>query len=102
MRLERLRIARAPEEIRESTDKFLSHHQLPDDMDILIKVLQHPSERVLRNALGQISSLIIQGRAGNNLLLADRLAAIAAREVEPATKLYVNGVQDQLASLRRD
>ena len=36
-------------------------------MEILLKVLQHPSERVLRDAMGQISSLIIQGRAVGKL-----------------------------------
>ncbi len=36
MRLERLRIVLEPEQIREATDAFLAHHQLPDDADVLL------------------------------------------------------------------
>jgi hypothetical protein len=101
LRLERLRIAREPEEIKEAADAFLQHHQLPDDMDILLKVLQHPSERVLREAMGQISSLIIQGRVGNTIILADRLSEIGSRELEPATQSYIDGLRTQLAALKK-
>jgi len=101
LRLERLRIAREPEEIKEAADAFLQHHQLPDDMDVLLKVLQHPSERVLREAMGQISSLIIQGRVGNTIILADRLSEIGSRELEPATRSYIDGLRNQLAALKK-
>lgn len=101
LRLERLRIAREPEEIKEAADAFLTHHQLPDDMEILLKVLQHPSERVLRDAMGQISSLIIQGRAGNTVILTDRLGEIANRDVEAATRSYIDGLRNQLATLKK-
>jgi hypothetical protein len=62
LRLERLRIARNNDELRDATDTFLQHHQLPDDPDILTKVMQHPSEKVVREAMGQISALLMQGR----------------------------------------
>ena len=101
MRLERLRIAREVEEIREAADGFLQHHQLPDDVDILYKVLQHPSEKVVREALGQISSLISQGRINGGMILEDRLNGLSERELEAATRSYVEGVQSQLARLKR-
>lgn len=101
MRLERLRIAREVEEIREATDGFLQYHQLPDDVDILYKVLQHPSEKVVREALGQISSLISQGRINGSLVLEDRLNSLSERVTEGATRSYVEGVRSQLASLKR-
>lgn len=100
LRLERLRIAREPAEIEEAANTFLRHHQLPDDMEILLKVLQHSSERVLRDAMGQISSLIIQGRAGNTIILTDRLSDIGSRALEPATQSYIDGLKSQLAALR--
>lgn len=99
LRLERLRIARELDEIKEAADVFLNHHQLPDDMEILLKVLQHPSERVLRDAMGQISSLIIQGRAGSTIILTDRLSDIGGRALEPATQSYIEGLKSQLAML---
>jgi hypothetical protein len=101
MRLERLRIAREVEEIREAADGFLQHHQLPDDVDILYKVLQHPSEKVVREALGQISSLISQGRINGGMILEDRLNGLSDRGLEAATRSYVEGVRSQLARLKR-
>ncbi len=101
MRLERLRIAREVDEIREATDQFLQHHQLPDDVDILYKVLQHPSEKVVREALGQVSSLISQGRINGSMILEDRLNSLSEREIDAATRSYVEGVRSQLARLKR-
>ena len=101
MRLERLRIAREVEEIREAADGFLQHHQLPDDVDILYKVLQHPAEKVVREALGQISSLISQGRINGSMILEDRLNGLSDRVTEEATRSYVEGVRSQLARLKR-
>lgn len=99
MRLERLRIARDVEEIEQATDAFLKHHQLPDDADILLKVLKHPSERVLRDALGQISSLLMQGRLGGTVLLLDRLNELGTRVVEDATRSFIEGVRSQVATI---
>ena len=101
MRLERLRMAREVEEIREAADNFLQCHQLPDDVDILYKVLQHPSEKVVREALGQISSLLSQGRISGGMLLEDRLNTLAERATEEATRSYIEGVRGQLARLKR-
>ena len=99
MRLERLRIAREVEEIKEAADAFLAHHQLPDDLDVLYKVLQHPSEKVLREAMGQISSLLIQGRVNSTVILADRLNELSTRVSENATQSYIEGLRNQIATL---
>jgi hypothetical protein len=101
MRLERLRIAREVDEIKEAADAFLAHHQLPDDLDVLYKVLQHPAEKVLREAMGQISSLLIQGRVNSTMILADRLNDLSARVSEDATKSYIEGLRTQLATLAK-
>ncbi len=100
LRLERLRIAREVEEIREATDSFLQFHQLPDDVDILYKVLQHPSEKVVREALGQISSLISQGRIRSSMILDDRLNSLDERTLEDSTRSYIEGVRGQLARVK--
>ncbi|MEO1172416.1 MAG: hypothetical protein AAFX94_10240 [Myxococcota bacterium] len=96
LKLERLRIAGGPEEIREAADAFMAQHQLPDEPDILIKLLRHPEERVVRESLGQLSSLITQGRLGNATLLLDRLKDLEKTATEDATRAYVEGVRDQL------
>lgn len=99
--MERLRIAREPEEIETAADAFLQHHQLPDDLDVLLKVLQHSSEKVLREAMGQISSLLIQGRVGSTIILEDRLNELSGRVQEDATRSYVDGLRSQLASIKQ-
>ena len=93
-------MAREPDEIREAADAFLEHHQLPDDAEVLYKVLLHPSEKVVREALGQLSSLLMQGRLVPSILLEDRLDALAARATEEATRSYVEGVRAQVRKVR--
>ena len=99
VRLETLRNAREPEEIERAADAFLKHHQCPDDMEILLKFLQHSSEKVQREALREISALVIQKRIGNTFLLTDRLSELATRELEPTTRSCVDGLRKQLATL---
>jgi hypothetical protein len=101
LRLERLRASRSPEEIREAADAFLAHHQLPDDSDILFKLLQHPSEKVVREALGQLSSLLMQGRIAGTLLLLEHLNTLEARVQEPATRSFIDGIRAQIAKLKQ-
>ena len=100
MRVERIRISRSPEEIEEATNHFLAHHQLPDDPDILMKVLQHSEESVLREAMGQLSSLMMQGRWTATFLLEDRLSELDGRVTEPGTISFIEGLRAQLANLK--
>ena len=96
MRLELVRNAREPEEIQKALDAFLCHHQLPDDIDILYKAMQHPNEGIVRDALGQVASLLMQGRYNGSLLLEDRLKEIEGRATEQSTKLYIEGIRAQV------
>lgn len=101
LRLERLRMARDVEEIRGAADAFLQHHQLPDDPDVLTKVMQHPTEKVVREAMGQISALLMQGRMPATLILEERLRELDQRAAEDATRSYIKGIQAQLASMKK-
>jgi hypothetical protein len=100
MRLERLRMAREPEEIRQAADQFLQRHQLPDEVDILFKVLLHPDERVIREALGQLSSLLMQGRLNGTMLLEDRLNELQSRVRDEATLSYIAGMRKQVEAIK--
>ncbi len=100
LRLERLRIAREPEEITEAANAFLEHHQLPDDAEILVKVLLHPSERVLREAMGQISALLMQDRLASTVIIEDRLRDLEQRVEESSTLSYIEGVKSQIQKLK--
>lgn len=99
LRLERIRMAREDEELEQAANVFLAHHQLPDEVDILLKLLRHSGEGVVRDALGQLSSLLTQGRINSSGVLRDRLKDIEARATEEATHAYVKGVRDQLDKL---
>jgi len=96
-----LRAAREVNEVKEAADAFLAHHQLPDEPDVLYRVLQHPSEKVVREALGQISSLLMQGRITNSVILESHLGTLAERVTEPSTRSYVEGVRTQVARLKK-
>ena len=100
LRLERLRMARSEEEIQVAADAFLEHHQLPDDIEILIKVLLHPCEKVLREAMGQISALLMQGRLASTVLVEDRLNTMSERVTESSTISYISGLQQQMNKLK--
>ena len=100
LRLERLRIARSEEEIEQAANTFLEHHQLPDDVEILIKVLLHPCEKVLREAMGQVSALLMQGRLNSTVLVEDRLSNMEGRVTESSTRSYITGLQQQIAKLK--
>ena len=65
-----------------------------------MKVLQHSRESVLREAMGQFSSLIMQGRWTATFLLEDRLTELEGRVTEPATKSYIEGLRTQLTALK--
>jgi hypothetical protein len=99
LRLESLRNAREPEQIKAAADHFLERHQLPDEADILYRVLQHPSEQVVRDALGQLSALLMQGRLEGLMLLQNHLKELSQRVTEDATHSYIDGMNHQLASL---
>ena len=93
-------MAREQEEIETATDYFLERHQLPDEVDILFKVLQHSSEKVIREALGQLSSLLMQGRLASTLMLLDRLNELSNRVEEEATRSYIEGLRHQIEALK--
>ena len=99
MRLERLRIAREPKDVREAADVFLKDHELPDDMDILLKVLQHPSEKVLCNVMGRISFLLNKRRARATIILVDRLKEIGSRTISKDTQDCLDGLHQQIKAL---
>lgn len=101
MRLERLRNARDSDQLRDACDAFVQHHQLPDDAEILTKVLQHTSEKVLRDAMGQLSSLLMQGRLPSTVILEERLRDLEQRVTEDSTLSYVRGLQAMVAKTKR-
>jgi hypothetical protein len=101
LRLQAMRIAPDTQTFIVAADAFLAHHQLPDEMGLLIKVLQHTSERVLCNVMGQISFLLGQGRERPNIILSERLREIGERPITQATQSCLDGLRQQIEKLQQ-
>ncbi len=102
LRRETLRNARDPAEIERAADIFLQHHQCPDDLELLLKLVLHPREKVQCEAMGQLSSLLLQKRMPNTFLLADKLSQLACRDLGEATRSCVEGLQWLIAARRNE
>lgn len=92
--------AREPEAVRKAATDFLQHHALPDDMDILLKLLQHDSEQVLCDVMGLISLQLHKRRARATIILIDRLQEIASRNISKATQSCLDGLNQQIKALQ--
>ena len=69
-------------------------------VDVLLKVLCHPTESVLREAMGQLSALLMQGRLATTIILEDKLKTLATTVQENATHSYIQGLQQQLDKIK--
>lgn len=86
MRMERLRAATTEEEIAASCDALLKHFEMPDEPDMLCKMLSHPDAGVGERALAQLGSMHQAGRLKLTLSQKESLTAFAPRCVEPLAK----------------
>ncbi len=94
-----LESARDPDAVRKAATEFLEHHALPDDMDILLKLLQHESEKVLCDVMGLISLQLHRRRARATIILVDRLKEIGSRNISEATQSCLDGLHQQIKAL---
>lgn len=86
MRRERLRAATAVEEIAAAADSLLKHFEMPDEPDLLCKMLAHPDAGVGERALAQLGSLHQAGKLAVTLTMKDALAAFQPRCREPMAR----------------
>jgi hypothetical protein len=83
MRLERLRGAQQVEEIVAATDALLKHHLLPDEPELLCKMLIHPDAGVGERALAELGVRHRERKLTVTSTMRDALAAFRPRCREP-------------------
>ena len=86
MRMERLKGARSQQEITDSVNALLAHHHLPDDPEMLCKMLIHPDAGVGEKVLSELGALQGRGRLQVTSTMKDQLQAFAPRCREPLAK----------------
>ncbi|MEW5848261.1 MAG: hypothetical protein AB2A00_05575 [Myxococcota bacterium] len=86
MRMERLRGAHTPDEIVAAADALVKNHEMPDEAELLCKMLQHPDAAVGERALAQLGSQHKSGKLVVSGLVRDALEAFEPRCKEPLAR----------------
>ena len=91
MRMERLRGATTQEELEAACDALLRHYTLPEEPDLLCKMLAHRDMGVSERALAELGTLKARGRFSPSITMKEHLNAFGARVKEPnAAKLVAD------------
>lgn len=94
MRTERLRAANTQDELEAACDALLKHFTLPEEPDLLCKMLGHRDLGVGERALAELGSLKARGRFTPTISMKEMLTTFGERVKEPnAARL----VQDLLS-----
>ena len=83
MRMERLRGSRSLDELEASCDALLKHFQMPDEPELLCKMLQHRDAGVGERALAELGALHAKGKLQRTMTVRDALEGFAPRCREP-------------------
>ncbi|MBI5497225.1 MAG: hypothetical protein HY904_19585 [Deltaproteobacteria bacterium] len=83
MRMERLRGAVDPAELDQACDALLRHHQMPDEPELLCKMLRHSDAGVGERALAELGALHARGKLNRTMTVRDALEAFRSRCREP-------------------
>jgi hypothetical protein len=89
MRMERLRGARSLEEIEASCDALLKHFQMPDEQELLCKMLQHRDAGVGERALAELGGQHAKGKLQRTMMMRDALEAFQPRCREPNAQALI-------------
>ena len=83
MRMERLRGAKSVEEIEASCDALLKHFQMPEEAELLCRMLKHRDAGVGERALAELGALHAKGKLQRTMTVRDALEEFAPRCREP-------------------
>lgn len=87
---------------RRAVDPFLKEHELPDDPEILRRMLYHPDSKVLCRVMGHISGLMLQRRMSGTPVLQSTLVDVSRRvNLDADTKSCVDGLRQQIERLQQ-
>ena len=105
MMLQRMSEATANDDadaFRQAVDPFLSEHELPDDPEVLRRMLYHPDNKVLCRVMGHISGLLLQRRMGGTPVLLSTLSDLGRRhDLHVDTKSCLDGLRQQIERINK-
>jgi len=82
--LRTIRTGKSGKELHKAIDKLRVDFGLPDDMEILVRVLEHPKDPVLLDALGLIEAHVESGKqVPKKALLVQRLKGLEFSSFDP-------------------
>lgn len=68
--------ATSPSEIASAVDELLANHEMPEDAELLAKILAHPKGSHAQPALESLVEILDRGKPANALLLKTRLQSL--------------------------
>jgi hypothetical protein len=83
MRKEQLRMARSVEDITSAADALLAHHELPDEPELLCKMVHHPDGAVGERVLAELGAMHARGKLTLTGTMREALQSFAPRCREP-------------------
>lgn len=97
IRLERIRNAKNESELNSAIETFLTSHELPNDITIILKVLNHPNESFVRKGLAELVGMISRKELMGSSMVLDALNNLATRKLSAETQSYIDGIRGMLA-----
>jgi hypothetical protein len=74
-------------ELTKALDELRAHHGLPDDLEILLRALEHPRDEVLREALTFIEQHVEMGdKLPNKKVFVERMKGVEVSSFDPAVQ----------------
>ncbi len=97
MRLERIKNATDEAELNAAISTFVASHELPGDIDIILKVLAHPDENIVRKGLSELVGMVERKEIGGTSLINEALEKLEKRQPGPEVRSYIDGLRAMLA-----
>lgn len=96
IRLERIRTAPNENELNSAIETFLTSHELPSDIEVILKVLRHPNEQFVRKGLAELVGMVSRKEITGTSLVMEALTSLETRQFGNETKSYIDGLKAML------
>ena len=96
IRLERIKNAADEAELNSAISTFLASHELPDDIDIILKVLKHPEEKIVLKGLSELVGMVERKQVSGTSLVFEALDNLEKRNPGREICSYISGLRAML------
>ncbi len=93
LRLERIKNAADDAERNAAISTFLASHELPGDIDVILKVLKHPDETIVRKGLSELVGMVERKEISGTSLVVEALAELEKRHPGQEVSSYIDGLR---------